>query len=295
MCFTAIVVSNKEDKDLVSQIFLSLYLNNAVTNKDGAAYRNADKVIRTLDYGKFFKEIYPLDHTGLSHLHLRLATSAVKKEFIHLWNIGGAYCAHNGVLAEYPEATDLDTSKKIYSTSEYSDPLPGSSNAINYESQQSSLWNNNYHNSCDSIEFFTSIKDAIASKDIRAIAREVKNWKGYAVATISYPDNEFIVVSYNKRFLASLINERVIVFSSDEINIRREFFLQKEKVKRFKGHSFKQIETFRKVFYSGEIETYTTSYYNVVMHCAPDGSPIKQVKIKEINSYTEDDYDYEEF
>jgi len=274
MCFTSITITNKDDYQLAKCIALSLWFEYKKDNRDGAAYRHNNKVVRTLDYNEFWNYYSQESHTGLSHLHLRLATSAVKKEFIHLWNIGGAYCAHNGVLYNIKDEDKFEDEFKNNNRS----------SVIRYSGYN--------RNKSDSLIFFKTINDHIANRDIKGISKALEYASGTAVLTISYPDNWFIVASNSKCIKVSLVNKKALVFSSDDVVLYKSYTLVKEKSSfNYKGHIFEENEKETIILTDKDYTISTIEYNDCVMLCDPEGCIIDKVEVKK-TSYRSFSYYY---
>lgn len=265
MCFTAIAINKKDKQSLAKACVLSMYINTRTKNKDGAAFRKGNEVIRTLDYPEFFGRLLEMDCTGLTHLHLRAATSAVKQEFVHLWNIGGAYCAHNGILSK--DSEDIKQ-EPIYKYSEY-----------NYWGVDKGYESKHENDKCDSLEFFKSAEKEIRNKDLKGLISKLREWSGYAVLTISYPDNDFIVVSYGKQFVVSLIDEDCLVFSSDEIELSKRINVVRKTEKKYNNFILSKNVTEELILFKQMPEIYSNKYYNVGMLLDENGKIIRKESI----------------
>lgn len=106
MCFTTIIYGQdgKNIGNLGYNVLVQAIQDNK-NNDDGYALRYGDEVLRTLSYYKLINTVInkksEIMGSKLIHLHLRKSTNKVSEEFVHMWDIGGWYCAHNGVLQGY--------------------------------------------------------------------------------------------------------------------------------------------------------------------------------------------------
>lgn len=167
MCFTAIISSPSSIGHEGLSVLMQMVEEHHSWNNDGYALRATDYsgkelLLRTLDFGEFSDFIETnsaaIEGSTLVHLHLRNATSRVCEEFVHLWEIGGWYCSHNGTLPDF--AKD--------------------------------------HDHCDSLEFFRSLSGSIASEDWDAVAESLRSTGRGVFLMSKKSEPKAVVASINK-------------------------------------------------------------------------------------------------
>jgi hypothetical protein len=86
-------------------VFASLFYNSyAAGNRDGyAVVADGRTIIRTLDasvaFAELFKHRAEIGNAGIVIGHARMATHGeVSERYIHLWDMQGYFCCHNGVV-----------------------------------------------------------------------------------------------------------------------------------------------------------------------------------------------------
>jgi len=165
------------------EALLALLDRHGDMNPDGYALATDNGLfLRTLDITRFEDFLCDneemLKKAQIVHFHFRNATSEVNEQNIHLWNIGGYYCSHNGVV--FTHSRDVEK--------------------------------------CDSLEYFRSVEDKIASENWQAIANDLP-FTG--VFMLSRADWRKIVVISSYKPIYVLNNASMTAFLSADIIIKQ--------------------------------------------------------------------------
>lgn len=114
MCYTFTAYKAEDLTDLLFEVIH----NNTGFNRDGyGAIWCKDEVkvdlVKSMKLHDYFKQLYmnfeEIKKSRYFAIHLRAAThGTVDERNVHLWNFGGYYCAHNGIL-DCSTASDSDS------------------------------------------------------------------------------------------------------------------------------------------------------------------------------------------
>lgn len=114
MCWTCISYNNQE---INNSVILHAINEQARVNNDGYAYRAGNRIVRTLDLDKFFREIKN-EKPHVMHIHMRKSTNIISDKYIHLWAYDGITFAHNGVIHNVRHQNDSlgiwEETKKLF-------------------------------------------------------------------------------------------------------------------------------------------------------------------------------------
>lgn len=191
MCFNLILYNpNKIGKNGV--IVLKNSINeNINSNNDGFAIfaRSGKKSLikRTINKQEFIdfckRSLSFFERSELIHLHLRASTNVLGEDFVHLWEFGGYLCSHNGILSGY-----------------------------------SALKNK----TCDSLEFFKKVEDALKNDNIQEISKSLSEENGYGVFLMTHKTLPKIIFASMGKSVKIHKNGDLIAISCEELPINTE-------------------------------------------------------------------------
>ena len=183
MCYTAIIISLKDQLGALGWGVLMNTIRFTSTNPHGFGIRVDDIVLRTLDVDEFKNFVLnnrsKIENSKLIHLHYRFATSGkINTDNVHLWEIGGYYVSHNGSINGYGN-TEVS----------------------------------------DSLEWFTENEENIEKEDLDALANSSSRG-AWGVFLLSKKDlSKIIVGSVGKQLQVFLLDD-ILVLSSATLDYR---------------------------------------------------------------------------
>lgn len=253
MCYTSLIFSKSELGELGLKILLNQISENYKINNHGYAlffsnYSDIKEKIRTMDFLDFLNFIIQnrekIKKSKLIHLHLRLSTNKVKEEFIHLWEVNGWNCSHNGVLHNC--------------------------NLNNIEN--------------DSLSFFMQYKDLFEKEKLRELKKVLENdINGYGLFLLSNV-NKFKILAFAKSKDANItILNNIVVISSNGCDLKNsvEFEVNFKKVKIFNFKFEKKKKIIFNFSEENNIEKLQTKRDNFIFYYDLENNKYITIKLKE--------------